>query len=101
MRRLIAIATLCAVLVGFGAASFAANNPADYGPARIKLTFHQEKLLVSAVQTGSDRVVMPLTHRQQAELERDWPGWNGSILTVFPMDMLDNDGTIYVVPSTY
>jgi len=101
MRRLIALVSLLTVLVGFAATSYANSNAADYGPARIKLTLHQEQFLMKAVQGGSDRVVMPLTHRQQAALESNWPGWSGSILTVFPADMLDSDGTIYVIPNTY
>jgi len=85
--------------VGIAGAAFAQPNPADYSPAKIKLTVHQEQYLMDRVMCGSDRVVLPLTHRQQSELEIAWPGWTGSVLTVFPADMLDRDGTIYVIPT--
>jgi len=98
MKRLIALVFIMCLFAGAAGSAFAETVLTPYPPAKIKLTFHQERLLMYAVQRGGDRVVLPLTHRQQYLLETSWPGWSSGMLTVFPADMLDSDGTIYVIP---
>ena len=99
MKRALTLLIAAAMLVSLAGAAMATPNPADYSPAKIKLTVHQERFLMETMQCGTDRILLPLTHRQQAYLEQAWPGWSGAMLTVFPADMLDSDGTIYVVPT--
>ena len=98
MRIILAIAVVF-VVIGVAAGSARADvNPADHSPAKIILTLHQERLLMHAVVTHHDAVVLPLTEMQKVLLEKQWRGWSSSVLTVYPADMLDSDGSIYVVP---
>jgi hypothetical protein len=98
MRIILAIAVVF-VVIGVTAVSAQAEiNPADYSPAKILLTLHQERLLMHAVESHHDALVLPLTEQQKVTLEKQWRGWSSSVLTVYPADMLDSDGSIYVVP---
>ncbi len=98
MKKIISVALTLACICSFAGLAAADQNPAEFGPERIRLTLPQEKLLFESVNAGLDRLVMPLTLEQQDWLEQAWPGWRGMVLTIYPTDMVDGDGSIYVVP---
>lgn len=99
MRKIIISVFMLALCVSFVTPALARSNPQDFGPAKISLTVPQEKLLFQAVLAGLDSLVLPLTIDQQDNLEQAWPGWSGMVLTIYPSDMIDSDGSIYVVPN--
>lgn len=98
MKKIIITALTLACICSFAGLAAAHQNPADFAPERIRLTLPQERLLFESVNAGLDQLVLPLTLAQQEWLENAWPGWRGLILTVYPADMVDGDGSIYVVP---
>jgi hypothetical protein len=99
MRTIVVSIFILTFCLGLSSTAMARSNPEDFGPAKITLTVPQEKLLFESVMAGLDNLVLPLTIDQQENLEQSWPGWHGIVLTIYPSDMIDSDGSIYVIPN--
>lgn len=89
------VAVALVACIGISGVALGGETARSGNDAVISLTFHQQLMLLKAVENGVDQVLVPLTDVQQEALELQLPGFEGQLVVV-DVSEVDGDGVAWI-----